>query len=237
MTLRHAIGLPGGSALNSPRPVRLLIADDHRILAEALAMVVRTDARIDLIADPFTSPEAAIEATVASHPDVVLMDIEFGATIDGIEATRQIKQRCPETKVIIVTGHDDEAHLVRAVEAGASGFLDKSEAIANVIDAVDAAARGEALLDPARLARVLQKLAADRERRREADLLVRDLTEREREILQLLAQGTRNDKIADKLHISPHTVQTHVRNILAKLNVHSKLEAVAFAAKHGVVSL
>ncbi|HEX7464712.1 MAG TPA: response regulator transcription factor, partial [Actinomycetota bacterium] len=161
----------------------------------------------------------------------------FKGPMDGIEATRRIKEVSPATKVVIMTAHDEERLLVEAVEAGASGFLRKEEAADEVLAAAKAAAEGEVLIDPTLLTRLLHQVAQEREARRDALALFEELTEREREILQLLAQGTRNDDIARKLFISPQTVQTHVRNLLAKLGVHSKLEAVAFAVKHGAISV
>jgi len=138
---------------------------------------------------------------------------------------------------VIMTAHDDERLLVEAVEAGASGFLSKDEAADEVLAAAKAAADGEVLIDPVTLTRLLAQVAREREEKRDAQNLLNDLTEREREILQLLAEGMRNDDIASKLFISPQTVQTHVRNILGKLRVHSKLEAVSFAVKHGAITV
>ena len=155
----------------------------------------------------------------------------------GIEATRRIKERSPSTKVIIMTAHDEDRLMVEAVEAGASGFLSKDLPVDEILSAAKAAAEGEVLIDPATLTRLLAQVARQREEQRDAMALLGDLTERERQILQLLAEGKRNDDIAAELFISPQTVQTHVRNILGKLRVHSKLEAVAFAVKHGVIQV
>jgi DNA-binding NarL/FixJ family response regulator len=157
--------------------------------------------------------------------------------MNGIDATRRIKEIAPATKVVIMTAHDDERLLVEAVEAGASGFLGKDEAADEVLAAARAAAEGEVLIDPNTLTRLLHQVAREREEQREAKVLLDQLTEREREILRLLAQGQRNDDIAASLFISPQTVQTHVRNLLGKLRVHSKLEAVAFAVKHGAITV
>jgi DNA-binding NarL/FixJ family response regulator len=218
-------------------PVSLLICDDHKILTDALAMVVERDPELRMITRPVHSPEEAIELCREHKPDVVLMDIVFKGPMNGIEATQKIKETSPATKVVIMTAHDDERLLVEAVEAGASGFLGKDEAVDEVLHAAKAAAEGEVLIDPTTLTRLLHQVAREREAMRDAQALLSDLTEREREVLQLLAEGTRNDDIATKLSISPQTVQTHVRNLLAKLGVHSKLEAVAFAVKHGAISV
>jgi DNA-binding NarL/FixJ family response regulator len=218
-------------------PVTLLICDDHKILTDALAMVVERDQGFRMISPPVHTAEESIELCREHQPDVVLMDIVFKGGMDGIEATRRIKEISPATKVVIMTAHDDERLLVEAVEAGASGFLGKDEAADEVLAAAKAAAEGEVLIDPLTLTRLLHQVAKEREARRDALALFEELTDREREILQLLAEGMRNDGIAQKLFISPQTVQTHVRNLLAKLGVHSKLEAVAFAVKHGAISV
>jgi DNA-binding NarL/FixJ family response regulator len=215
----------------------LVICDDHKILTDALAMVVERDSDLRLVARPVHTAEEAVEICRAHRPDVVLMDIVFKGGIDGIEATRRIKELSPATKVVIMTAHDDERLLVDAVEAGASGFLGKDEAADEVLAAAKAAAEGEVLIDPGTLTRLLHQVAREREARRDALQLLDSLTEREHEILELLAQGMRNDDIAARLFISPQTVQTHVRNVLAKLGVHSKLEAVAFAVKHNAITV
>jgi DNA-binding NarL/FixJ family response regulator len=218
-------------------PSTLVICDDHKILTDALAMVVERDTELRLVAPPVHTAEEAVEICAEHRPDVVLMDIVFKGGIDGIEATRRIKALSPATKVVIMTAHDDERLLVEAVEAGASGFLGKDEAADEVLAAAKAAAEGEVLIDPATLTRLLHQVALEREARRDALHLLDSLTEREREILELLAEGMRNDDIAQKLFISPQTVQTHVRNLLSKLGVHSKLEAVAFAVKNGAITV
>ena len=224
-------------AVERREPITILICDDHKILTDALAMVVGQDEALRQISAPVHSPQEAIELCMEHRPDVVLMDVVFKGTMNGIEATRKIKEASAATKVVIMTAHEEDRLLVEAVEAGASGFLGKSEAADELLGAAKAAADGEVLIDPTTLTRILQQVAREREERRDATALLDQLTEREREILQLLAEGMRNDDIAAKLFISPQTVQTHVRNLLAKLGVHSKLEAVAFAVKHGAISV
>jgi DNA-binding NarL/FixJ family response regulator len=220
-------------------PVSLLICDDHRTLTDALAMVVERDHDLRLVAPPVAEPERAIELCREHKPDVVLMDIVFkgGTEISGIEATRRIKEVSPSTKVVIMTAHDDDRLLVDAVEAGASGFLGKDEPADEVLSAAKAAAEGEVLIEPATLSRLLHQVTKEREERREVQVLFAKLSDREWEILRLLAQGMRNEGIAAALFISPQTVQTHVRNVLGKLGVHSKLEAVALAVKHGQIEV
>ncbi len=219
-------------------PVRLLICDDHKLLTDALSIVANSDDGVTLVAPAFNDPEDAVAAVGEHRPDVALMDVSFeGHDLTGIDATRLIKDASPETSVVIVTGQDEERLLVEAVEAGASGFLRKSEAVDRVLDVVKAAARGEVLVDPAVLARVLGQVARAREAQTDADRRIADLTPRELEILAVLAEGGRNEDVAAALHISPQTLQTHVHNILTKLGVRSKLEAVVFAVKRGVIEI
>jgi DNA-binding NarL/FixJ family response regulator len=218
--------------------VSLLICDDHKVLTDALSVVVGVDSSLTLVAPPVHTPEEGVLLASEQLPDVVLMDIMFrGSEMTGIEATRRIKERSPSTKVIVMTAHDEDRLMVEAVEAGASGFLSKDLPADEILNAAKAAADGEVLIDPATLTRLLAQVAREREEQRDAMALLDDLTERERQILQMLAEGKRNDDIAAELFISPQTVQTHVRNILGKLRVHSKLEAVAFAVKHGAIQV
>jgi two-component system nitrate/nitrite response regulator NarL len=217
--------------------VTLLICDDHKILTDALAIVVERDGSLTMVASPVHDPEAAIKLCREHHPDVVLMDIGFKGAMNGIEATRKIKELSPTTKIVIMTAHDDERLLVEAVEAGASGFLGKDEAVDQVLAAAKSAAEGEVLIDPVVLTRLLHQVAKQRDAERGVQVLFDSLTEREWEVLRFLAQGKRNDDVAAALFISPQTVQTHVRNLLGKLGVHSKLEAVALAVRHGAISV
>jgi DNA-binding NarL/FixJ family response regulator len=218
-------------------PITLLICDDHQVLTDALAMVIRRDPTFRMVAAPVVRGEDAVAVVDAERPQVVLMDVELLGEMNGIEATRRIKALAPETQVVVMTAHRDERLMVEAVEAGAAGFLGKSAAADEVLEALKQAAEGEALIDAASLSRVLRLVTHQREARRDADAAIAQLTSREREILQCLAEGMRNADIAVRLFITSQTVQTHVRNILGKLGVHSKLEAVAFAVRHGAVEV
>jgi DNA-binding NarL/FixJ family response regulator len=222
---------------DAQRAVTLLICDDHRILTDALSMVVERDEELRLVAPAVHDPERAVELARAELPDVVLMDVEFKGGMSGIEATRRIKEVSPATKVVIMTAHDDERLLVEAVEAGACGFLGKDEPADEVLRSAKAAAEGEVLIDPATLSRLLHQVTKEREEKREVQALFEALTDREWDILRHLAKGRRNDDVAAQLFISPQTVHTHVRNLLGKLRVHSKLEAVALAVRHGKIEV
>lgn len=190
-----------------------------------------------MIAPPVPDADHAVDLCREHRPDVVLMDVEFKVGMSGIEATRRIKESSPATKVVIMTAHDDDRLLVEAVEAGASGFLGKDEPADEVLAAAKAAADGEVLINPSTLARLLHQVTKEREEQREIQARFATLSEREWEILRHVAQGERNDDIAAALFISPQTVQTHVRNVLGKLEVHSKLEAVALAVRHNQIDL
>jgi len=214
-----------------PGVVRLIVCDDHRILTETLALAVRGDPGMMLVVPPLETPEAAIEAAAEHQPDVVLMDITFEGGMDGIQATRRIKEVAPRSAVVIVTAHPEDRLLMEALEVGASGLLSKTEGLSTVLDAIRDAARGELLFDARQLAALVARTARDREAKRDHEARLERLTPREREVLTLLARGMRSDDMARTLFITPQTVQTHVRNILAKLQVRSRLEAALFFAE------
>jgi two-component system response regulator DevR len=213
-------------------PIRLLVCDDHRVLTEALEMVLERDAELEMVAPSVHSPEEAIEICRRDRPDVVVMDISFEGSMTGIEATRRILDVSAGTGVLIVTTHHDDALMVEAAEAGASGYLSKTEGVEAVLNAAKAVARGEVLFDGAALTKLMSQVSKEREATRLAQARLDRLTDREREILDLLTTGLRNDEIAKRLFISPFTVQSHVSNILGKLGLRSKTEAVAFALGH-----
>jgi DNA-binding NarL/FixJ family response regulator len=220
------------------RAISLLICDDHRILGDALAMLIRMDTGLNLLADPFNRADAAIEAAISLAPDVVLMDVQLPGGTSGIDATRAITARSPRTKVVVMSGSGDPAGLlVEAIEAGAAGFLPKTEAANNILASIRAAANGESLLAPATLAWAMRRVSEARTARREIDERTSRLTEREREILQRMSEGESNGDIAADLFLSIHTINTHVRNILVKLEVHSKLQAVTWAVKSGAITV
>ena len=230
--------LQGESEMPDPPVVRLIICDDHRILGDALAMLVRMDPGLDLVAEPFERAASAVAAAIELRPDVVLMDVEFPAGMSGFDATREISTLAPAIKVVVMSGaRDPDDLLVQAIAAGAAGFLPKTEAASRILSAVRQAAMGESLLDSATLVRVLHRVGDAKASRRAVDQRTARLTAREREILQRVSEGESNDDIAKSLVLSVHTVHTHVRNILVKLEVHSKLQAVALAVKAGAVTV
>jgi DNA-binding NarL/FixJ family response regulator len=237
---QERLGGPDGTGGRMPGEtgsIRLMLCDDHRILTDALAEILETESAFELIAPPVATGEEAIELASRHAPDLVLMDVGLEGPIDGIEATRRIREASPETKVLIMSGRPEEQYLVEAVEAGACGFITKGENVEDVMDKMKAAAEGEMLVEPGKLSRLLRAAAAARAAQTESESLRARLTTRELEVLELIAGGLRNDEIARQLTISPHTAHSHVRAIQSKLGVRSKLEAVTLAAKHGIVSL
>jgi DNA-binding NarL/FixJ family response regulator len=207
--------------------VAVLIVDDHRMFGESLARLLSDEDGIAILGVATTGSEA-VDAVDQLHPQVVLMDYQLPDQ-DGVAVAAQIKLRAPGVMVVMLTGLSDDRVLLAAIEAGCSGFLTKDRAAAEVADAVRAAAAGEALISPALLARLLPKL--NRTHRE----IGADLTEREREILGLLARGLSNRIIAAELYLSLNTIRNHIQSILRKLGSHSKLEAVATAVREGVI--
>jgi DNA-binding NarL/FixJ family response regulator len=178
--------------------------------------------------------EDAIRTAVGKRPDVVLMDVAMPGP-DGIAATRRIREELPETRVVMLSAHEEEINVARAIDAGASGFVSKLRPIKEVARSIRAAHRGEPLHEPQELRRILTHLRKKREQDAAGRSRVERLTRREVEILQGLADGVAPDRLADDLGISRNTLRTHVQNILFKLKVHSKHEAIVQAIRHGKI--
>ncbi|HVL89343.1 MAG TPA: response regulator transcription factor [Actinomycetota bacterium] len=206
--------------------IKVLIVDDHRVFAEALTLALGKESDIQVADPPALTGEDAVHAVQEFEPDVVLMDVGLPG-IDGIEATRRIREARPGTAVVILTSEAGASRLPAAAAAGACGYLDKTVALDDLGAAVRAAFAGQILLPEASPAG-----AAD------APALTAPfdmLTPREQEVLELLAEGLPNRDIARRLVLSVRTVDTHVHNLLIKLGVHSKLEAVVKAMRAGVI--
>ncbi|HMD45860.1 MAG TPA: response regulator transcription factor [Acidimicrobiales bacterium] len=217
-----------GDNVAPPDPIRVLVVEDHVLVAEGLLSLLALEPDIDLIGHVPTMADS-IAAVRSDPPDVVLMDFRLPDG-DGAKATEQIKAEFPEIKVVILTGTADDSVLSRAIEAGCSGYLTKDQPIEDVVMALRAAAAGEALIAPVHLSRLMAHLT-------QRPTTPHNLSPRELEVLQLLAYGASTDDIVARLVISPHTARNHVRNILSKMGVHSKLEAVSVAAREGIVEL
>jgi DNA-binding NarL/FixJ family response regulator len=214
--------------------IRVLLADEQSLFREAVKVVLSAEDDLVVVGEAHDGLQAVAEAERV-RPDVALLDANL-PNCDGIRATEQISVRVPDCRVIVFSGQEDEHVLVRALEAGASGYLSKESPLADLIDATRAVHRGEALVPPRMLGALLQRLIHRRRERDDALRRMAKLTRREREVLALLAQGADNDGIAQQLVISPETARTHIQNVLGKLGVHSRLEAAAFVTQNGILN-
>jgi DNA-binding NarL/FixJ family response regulator len=206
----------------------VVIVDDHRMFAESLARLLGDEADIDVVGVASDSDEA-LELVGRVHPSVVLLDYLLPGR-DGVQVAQDIKHIHPATMVVMLTSSSDDRVLLAAIDAGCSGFITKDHAATDVAGAVRAAATGEALITPEQLVRLLPQLGTGR------NGVGADLTDRERELLQLLAGGGTNKALAAELHLSVNTVRNYVQSVLTKLGAHSKLEAVAIAVREGIIS-
>jgi DNA-binding NarL/FixJ family response regulator len=213
--------------------IRVLLVDDHQLLTDALAGLLQREADIKIVGVAGSVAEA--RAAARAQMDVVLMDYLLPDGT-GAEATREIKRRWPSAKVIVLTAVTDDETMLDAVEAGADGYLTKEKAGSDVVEAVRAAHAGEMLLPRAVAYELANKVATAR-RVSETHIEVHDLTPREFEVLRALVEGRSSREICADLYIAPNTLRTHVQNLLAKLRVHSKLEAVAYALRQQLVEM
>jgi DNA-binding NarL/FixJ family response regulator len=209
--------------------IRVLVVDDHAVLRQALAIALETEDDIEVVDLAADAPQAL--STIREHDiDVALVDYILDG-LDGVTLARELRARDPSIAVIILTAEDDDRVLVAAMEAGCAGFLTKVQPIDEVVEAVRTAAAGEPVVNTRQLVRLLPQL----ERRSAMGPPENELTQREREVLLLMAGGATNPVIARELYLSLHTVRNHVQSVLRKLGAHSKLEAVAVAVRTGVI--
>ncbi len=210
---------------------RLMLVDDHAVIRLGLKMLLENEADLEIIGEADNAARA-LEMAGRLHPDVILLDIGL-PDISGIEAAKQIKQLVPETIIVALTIHEDEEYFFKMLEAGATGYVPKRAAPEELLTAIRAAAKGEVYLYPS-LAKLLVKDFLTQGKPVESET-EEDLTEREQEVLALLAEGNNNNEIADKLFISPKTVGRHRENIMRKLNLHSRVEIVKYAIRKGII--
>ena len=213
-------------------PVRVLVADDQALVREGLMTLLQAAPDVEPVAAA-TNGEDAVALTARHRPDVVLMDLRM-PILDGVEGTRRIRAAQPDTEVVVLTTHADEASILDALQAGARGYLTKDAGIAEIARAIHAAAAHQSLLDPVVQARLLE---AARAGARPAPLpsdLPDDLTPREAEVLSLIAGGLSNAEIAATLVISDATVKTHINHVFAKTGARDRAQAVHYAYTHGL---
>ncbi|MEY2602972.1 MAG: hypothetical protein QOH31_743 [Verrucomicrobiota bacterium] len=215
------------------KKLRILLADDHIVVRTGLRALLERQPNLKVVGESENGRET-VELAASLGPDVVVMDVGM-PILNGIEATKTIVTQRPATAVVILSMHADESYVMRALKAGARGYLLKDSAAADLISAIHAVSQNKSFFSP-KVSRILaedyvrvlkQKGAVD-----SYDLL----TNREREILQLVAEGKANKEVATALNISPYTVETHRRHILEKLNLHNPAELILYAVRKGIIS-
>lgn len=211
-------------------PVRVLIADDHTIFRSGLHLLLSSEPDLQVVGEAIDG-HAAVEMAQQLGPDIILMDIGMPG-LSGIEATRRIKASLPDTAILVLTMHRSDEYFFEMLEAGASGYILKGAATGDLISAVRTVARGEIYLYPS-MARSLVQEYLTRSGIPAPDLP--QLTRREREVLQLIADGYSNQEIAERLVISPSTVHSHRTNLMDKLQLSSRRELVAYARRRGLL--
>ena len=211
--------------------IKLMIVDDHTVVRDGLASMLERQDDFKVVGQASNGLEA-VERVAALQPDVVLMDLRM-PELDGVEAMRRISSERPETRFIVLTTYDSDEYIFDAIEAGAKGFLLKDTSRDELFEAVRAVHRGESGIEPGVAARVLDRFAELSREEAQAPLL----SEREVEVLQLMAKGSANKEIAVSLSITDSTVKTHVANIFQKMDVSGRTEAVTQALQLGIISL
>lgn len=213
--------------------IRILLADDHTLVRQGFRKILEDRPDWEVVAEASDGRDAVRQAA-AVEPDVAVLDIGM-PLLNGIEATRQITRRHPGIRVLILSMHADEAYIIQALKAGARGYLLKDSADVELIRGIAAVAAGKSYFSPA-----VSKIMLDDYVRRMAEKGIVDrfdsLSEREREVFQLIAEGHSNKEIADLLFVSPATVETHRAHVLQKLDVHNTAELVLYAVRRGVIS-
>jgi DNA-binding NarL/FixJ family response regulator len=220
-------------------PIRVMIADDHALFRRGLEIVLEGEPGLELVGQASDGQEA-VQLAGEVVPDVVLMDIRM-PKITGIEAARQMKEVAPSAKIVMLTISDEEEDLFEAIRAGASGYLLKDIPLEELADSVRAVYGGQSLINPSMAGKLLTEFATlarrDDEDEPAKHAPAPKLTEREMEVLRLVARGLNNRDIAKELFISENTVKNHVRNILEKLQIHSRMEAVMIAVREKLIEI
>jgi len=215
--------------------IRVIVVDDQELFRRGLTMLLAVEDDIEVVGEA-SDGVAATELAVGSMPDVVLLDVRMPKG-SGIDACSSIKSAVPSTKILMLTVSDEEADLYEAVKNGASGYLLKDASIDEVAQAVRVVADGQSLISPSMATKLLEEFKQISSPGRRNDLMVPRLTDRELEVLRLVARGLNNRDIAKKLFISENTVKNHVRNILDKLQLHSRMEAVMYALREKLLDV
>lgn len=211
-------------------PISIILVDDHEVVRRGVRTYLNTIPEFDVIGE-CSSGEEAVQMVAEHIPDIVLMDLIMPG-MDGIETTRQIKKISPRTQVVVLTSYHEDAHIFPALKAGAISYILKDMKMDKLVDALNKAVQGEVTLHPRVAARVLQNIRGDGG---EDQQLFTDLTERELDVLKLIANGMTNSQIAEDLVITENTVKGHVSNILSKLHLVDRTQAAVYAWQRGIV--
>jgi DNA-binding NarL/FixJ family response regulator len=214
-------------------PTRVIIADDHPLIRSGLRALLERDGEFQVVAEAADGYEA-IELATAYKPDVLLLDLAM-PRLSGTDAAQHISGKLPATRIVIVSMHSDESYVLRALKAGAKGYLLKASPEADVLAAVRAVAAGNAYFSPAITKLLVEEYVAE-VRRRGVEDSYDLLSLREKEIMRLLVEGKTNRDIAELIHVSVATVETHRNNVFQKLNVHNLAELILYAVRKGLVS-
>jgi two-component system NarL family response regulator len=220
----------------SPDTIRVLIADDAPLFRRGLYVVLSTEPNIEVVAEAENGEEAISKAEECA-PDVVLMDVRM-PRVNGIDAARAIRDSSPSTKIIMLTVSDEDDDLYEAIKAGANSYLLKEVSVEEVPEAIRAVVQGQSLISPSMASKLLNEYTTLAKRAEEkSQYPAPALTSRELEVLKLVAKGQSNREIGEDLFISENTVKNHVRNILEKLHLHSRMEAVIYAVRERLLNI
>jgi two-component system, NarL family, response regulator LiaR len=214
--------------------IRVLVTDDHAIVRDGISALLALTGDIEAVGEAINGREA-LEMVKKLAPDVVLMDIAM-PLMDGLEATRRIHKESPQTKVIVLTQYEDREYVLPVIEAGASGFVSKTAASSELTSAIRSVYHGDSFLSPS-IARLLVEDYRQIARAGKNKDASEQLTDREREILKLLAEGHSTREIARMLVISPKTVERHKTNLMAKLDIHNRLDLFKYALRRGIITV
>jgi len=213
--------------------IRILLADDHTVMRGGLRLLLERQANLQVVGEASDGREA-VELAASQKPDVVVMDIAM-PHLNGVEATRQIVAKNPNIAVVILSMHSDESYVIRSLKAGARAYLLKDSAEADLIAAIHAITEGKSFFSPA-VSRILKEDYVHQLNEMGAEDSYELLTNREREVLQMVAEGKSNKEVANILNLSLYTVETHRTHILQKLNLHSVPELILYAVRKGIIS-